>query len=315
MKFMKMLKHGAIAAMVCVSAWGASVDTVSADPAGMEAFKEAMTKNTSFDKRVFREQLTFFLPSMKADVDFQGVSRNEKELLIDGSLTGIMTDNRGDTQTLVVPFCMEQSRKKMALYYKLGEEWTKVDAPEVSAAVVDAVGTPSEADLQDMISMVKSAEVLQETANQRTMLLNLDAASLNQKIESAFAEDKDENITPDQKALREKFLGYVKKGLENRDIWCTWTVDKQDWQTITFSIDLSGIIHGVAKAALDDSNLIIDEGTRSLLENLAFYSELKSYTTYLNPDTKKTIKLPKDIKNAKTFEEAFADNKAEAAAK
>lgn len=311
MKFMKMLKHGALAAMVCVSAWGASMDTVSADPAGMEAFREAMTKNTTFDKRVFREQLTFFLPNVKADVDFQGVSRNEKELLLDGNFTGIMTDSKGDTQTLVVPFCLEQKKNKMAVYYKLGEEWTKIDAPEASATVVDSVGTPNEADLQDMIAMVKSAEVLQESTNQRTMLLNLDTAVLSKKLDTAFAEEKDEKITPEQQATREQFLGYVKKGLENSDIWCTWTVDKQDWQTITFSVDLSEIIHGVAKAALDDGNLKLNDGLRSVLENLAFYSELKSYTTYLNPDTKKTIKLPKEIKNAKTIEEALAENKAE----
>lgn len=318
MKFMKMLKHGVLAALVCVSAWGASVDTVSADPAGMEAFKEAMTKNNSFDKRVFREQLNFFLPSVKADIDFQGVSRNEKELLLDGSFTGIMTDNKGNTQSLVVPFCLEQKKNKMAVYYKLGEEWTRIDAPELSAAVVDSVGTPNEADLQDMISMVKSAEVLQETDNQRTMLLNLDAAALSKKLDTAFADEKDEKITPEQKATREQFLGYVKKGLESTDIWCTWTVDKKDWQTITFSMDLSGIIHGIAKAALDDRSLELSDGLRSMLESLAFYSELKSYTTYLNPDTKKTINLPKEIKNAKTFEEALAekkDGKAEAAAK
>lgn len=315
MKFIKTLKHGALAAMVCVSAWGASVDTVSADPAGMDAFREAMTKNTSFDKRVFREQLTFFLPIAKADIDFQGVSKNEKELLIDGTFTGIMTDNKGDTQTLVVPFCMEQSKKKMAFYYKLGEEWTKIEAPEATAVVVDSLGTPSEADLQQMIAMVKSAEVLQETDSQRTMLLDLDENMLIQKIESAFADENVKESTPEQKAFQEKFMGYVKTGLSKTDVWCTWTVDKKDWQTITFSIDLSGIIHEVAKAVLDDKDSGLNDGIRPMLENLAFYSELKSYTTYLNPDTKKTIQLPKEIKNAKSFDEVITENKAPAASK
>lgn len=315
MKFIKTLKHGALAAMVCVSAWGASVDTVSADPAGMDAFREAMTKNTSFDKRVFREQLTFFLPIAKADIDFQGVSKNEKELLIDGTFTGIMTDNKGDTQTLVVPFCMEQSKKKMAFYYKLGEEWTKIEAPEATAVVVDSLGTPNEADLQQMIAMVKSAEVLQETDSQRTMLLDLDENMLIQKIESAFADENVKESTPEQKAFQEKFMGYVKTGLSKTDVWCTWTVDKKDWQTITFSIDLSGIIHEVAKAVLDDKDSGLNDGIRPMLENLAFYSELKSYTTYLNPDTKKTIQLPKEIKNAKSFDEVITENKAPAASK
>ncbi len=315
MTFFKKLKHTALAAMVCFSAWGASVDTVSADPAGMEAFREAMTMNKSFDKRVFREQLTFFMPLAKADIDFQGVSRNEKELLLDGNMTAIFTDDKGDTQSLVVPFCIEQSKKKMNLYYKLGEEWTKIEAPELSAAVVDSLGTPSEADLQDIISMVKSAEVLQETDNQRTMLLNFDGNALSKKVEVSIEQEEGEKISPEEKAFQEQFVNYIKTGIENTDIWCTWTVDKHDWQTITFSMDLSGIVHEIAKTALADKNAGWSDMAQSLLESLAFYSELKSYTTYLNPDTKKTINLPKDIKNAKTFEEMIAADDSKAASK
>ena len=93
-------------------------------------------------------------------------------------------------------------------------------------------------------------------------------------------------------------MKYLKQGLQHTDVWCTWTVEKKDCQTITFSINLSGVLQESAKAALDDPKADFSPQVQSLLESLAYYSELKAYTTYFNPEKASAIELPKEAKNA-----------------
>ena len=73
-------------------------------------------------------------------------------------------------------------------------------------------------------------------------------------------------------------------------------------------INLSGIVQETAKAALNDPDANFDELTLEMLKDMAYYSELRAYTTYLNPEIKSTIELPKELKKAKSIDSIISDN-------
>ena len=297
MKFFKSLKHSAMVAII-----GSTLlcgGTASADQAGLDAFKEAMTMSEKHDDRIFREQIIFFLPDLKADVDFQGVAHTDDELRLQGNLNIVATDPKGNTSPLDIPFYLDQSKSDMTLYFKTDKKWKKFKAPIASASAIDVLGTPTEDDLQEWIKLVSNAEILKETNTQRTLLLDLDEAAMTQFMEDIFKEEQEEKMSAEEKVMQEMFQKYLNQGIKNTNVWCTWTIDKQDWQTITFSINLSGIIQETARAALNDPELNLDPMMSNILETLAYYSEFKAYTTYLNPDTKSNIVLPKELKKAK----------------
>ena len=95
MRILETLRRPVMAAAFCgLALWGGNV---SAEQTGMEAFKEALTMSPVNDTRVFREQITFFLPQLKADLDFQAASQKESDLKVQGELTFIATDDKGNT--------------------------------------------------------------------------------------------------------------------------------------------------------------------------------------------------------------------------
>ncbi len=311
MKFFKSLKRSALTtAILSTLLFG---NTVSAEQTGMEAFQEAMTKSPAHDSRIFREQLIFFLPDAKANLDFQGVAQNDTDLRIRGTLNFVITDMKGDTSPMDIPFYIDQTKKKLTLYFKFGDEWKKFKAPKITASAVDVLGTPTEEDFKEWMSSVKSAEVLRETENQRTMLLDLDEAALSKIISTEYEAEKDEPMTEEDRAFQESFMKYFNQGLQKTDVWCTWTVDKKDWQTITLAINFSGLVQETAKAALNDPDANFNQPLIEFLESLAYYSELKSYTTYLNPDLKTKIDLPKEVKAAKEVEDIIPNEPPEGA--
>ena len=306
MKVFRRMKNALLAATICSTLLCGG--TASADQTGMEAVKEAITNGSPHDSRVFREQIIFFLPDIKADVDFQGVSHVDTELRLQGNLDIVVTDPKGNTVSTTFPFYIDQLKNDMTLYFKSDKKWNKLKAPIASASAVDVLATPTETELKDWISLVKSSEVLKETPTQRTMLLDLDESAMIELMEKISEENKNKEETEENKKIQEQFSKYLNQGIKNTDVWCIWTVDKQDWQTITFSINLSGIIQETAKAALNDTDANFDELTLEMLKNLAYYSELRAYTTYLNPEIKSTIELPKELKKAKSIDNIISDN-------
>ncbi len=304
MKFLQRMKHPVCAAVLCGTLlFGGAAE---AEQTGMDAFKEAMTMNMEQDNRIFREQIVFFLPDVNADIDFQAVAHNKKDVRMEGNFSFVMTNEKGNTVTTAVPFYLDQSGTDMLLYFKTGKEWQKFKAPLISASAVDALGTPTEVDIQNLISLVKSAEVLKDTDSQRTMLLHLDQNAFTLELEKFYTNDTEGKQTEEDKAFQEIVSKYLKQGIQNSDVWCTWTVDKKDWQTITLAVNLSSLIQETAKAVLNDSSVTLDPFSQHLLESLAYYSELKAYTTYLNPDTKSRIDIPKEVLKAKETKEKKA---------
>ena len=306
MKIFRSLKRSALSMAVCSTLlFGGAAS--AADQSAMDAFREAMTANNLHDGRMFREQIMFFTPSMKADVDFQGISRKENETRIRGKFTLLATDAQGNNMPFDVPFYIDRSKKDATLYFQLGNEWKKISPPKSSGAAVEAIGSSDE-DIQKMISLVRNAEILQETTTQRTMRLDLDEAALTKYFTEAFSEN-DAELNEKERKSRDRFLKYLTQGLNDTDVQCTWTVDKNTWQTNTFSINLTGVIQGTARAALNDPNSDVNEMIAPILESLAYYSEFKAYTTYFAFDKKASIELPKEVKKATAIDIPIPDKK------
>ena len=284
----------------------------SADQAGMDAFREAMTNAPANDSRVFREQVVFFLPEVQANLDFQAISQKDSEMRIAGNFNNIMTDDKGNTKLDAVPFYVDQNKQGLTIYFRTLEDvmsskkkvkWQKISVPQLNTAV-DILGTPEGDEIQSIIALAKSAEVLRDTPNWRTMMIDIDEESLIGFIEKTCADEakkSDKPATEAEAAIQNRVFDYIKQGIRSTDVRCTWTVNKQDWRTVTFAINLSGVIQGSAQAALNDPKGDIPFVLQPLLESLAYYGELKAYTTYLNPETKAMIELPKELNRAEEF--------------
>ncbi len=75
-----------------------------------------------------------------------------------------------------------------------------------------------------------------------------------------------------------------------------WTVDKTNWETVTESTNLSGVIQETAKAALEDNLAVGNPLVEEILQTVAYYSDMKEYTVFLSPKAKEKLVVPKDVK-------------------
>ena len=284
--------------------------TVSAAPseADLAAFREAMLTPAKPDHRIFREQIIFFMPTLKADLDFQAGTKKKDEIRMAGSLDGVGTDEKGHTTPFHIPFYLDQSQKDMTLYFQFGPAWMKFSTPTVSATAVDIAANPEPEELEQEVAMIKDVKVLKESDTQRTMFVTMDG----NKLADWLIENKDKNATEKEKSdpQAEQFFQYILQGLKESDIQYVWSIDKQDWQTIALALNLSGFVQSTAKAALMDPQANLEPATKEILESLAYYSELKAYTTFLEPHDNSLIDIPKEvIKGAQPVGDLFATPK------
>ena len=299
-KYMKFGKKALVAAFACGALlWGNAAAAEQA-PAmdGMAAFREAITTPSKPDRRIFREDLLFFSPSLRANVEFLGLARKHS-LCLSGNLDVLATDDKGDTAKLDIPFYMTQTNKSMTIYFKLGDTWKKFTTPTLAAVAADVVATPTEEEIEETISLVKEVTVLRETPAQRTMLVHLDSNKLADTIKKYGAQHPADNGTANDGEMQKQFMGYLDQGIRNAGLWYIWTIDKTDWQTITMSYNLSPIVQETARAALRDEHPDWPPMLTEMVETLAYYSDFKTYTTFLNPDVQDKADVPEEVwKNA-----------------
>ncbi|MBR1552937.1 MAG: hypothetical protein IJ631_02850 [Schwartzia sp.] len=272
---------------------------------GMAAFREAISTPAKPDKRVFRQDLQFFIPAVRANLDLMGYARGHN-LRISGGLEFLCTGEDGNTTEVRYPFFLDQKKKEMTLYFKTDKEWRKFQTPTVAAAAADTMVTPDERDIDDILSTVKEVTVLRETDTQRTMLVQLDNEKLADLIARYGKTNPPDKGTADDPAWQNSFMGLLEQGMRRANVWYTWTVDKTDWQTITMSYNLSSWVQETARVALAQPHTW-PKDVEELVERLAYYSDMKTYTTFLNPDAKKLIELPEEAKNAKLVEDVIGD--------
>ncbi len=73
--------------------------------------------------------------------------------------------------------------------------------------------------------------------------------------------------------------------------------------------NFSGIVQELARAALNDPNQVWPDEISNLLETIAYYSEIRAYTTYpADPAAKKRFEIPKNVLKAKSVNDVVNVN-------
>lgn len=274
----------------------------AADAEALEVFRETLYETAKVDNRVFRQEVYFVMPSAASELEFFGGIDKDKFSMA-GEFSFWMTADNGDTSEFNVPFYLAQQGDEMTLYFQTDKKWKKMTAPVSAAQFADAIATPTPDELEKQIDAVKGVTVLSENDNTRTLLVTLDSNKIADDLK--ILSDTDANTA---NPMANTFASYLDTGLRNANIWYTWTVNKNTWQTVTLSANFSSILQSIAQTALNDNGQQIPEPFRELLENIAFYSELRAYTTYLNDDARARLVIPKKVLKAKEVDSFSASD-------
>lgn len=275
----------------------------SAEPVdAMEIFQETVYATSTIDNRVFNYDIFFMMPSVLVELDFiGGVDRTKFNMA--GNFGFWATADNGEVTEKEVPFYVAQNGDNMTFYFQDDKKkWKKMTAPVPAAQLADALATPNEQQLQEQIDSVKEVTVLSDTDSQRTLLVKLDGNKIADKILANMQIDANDPNA----AMQQMFFNYIDTGIRNADCWYTWTVNKNTWQTVTLSANLSGLVQSIAQTVLNDTTNPLPAPIRDMLETVAFYSEFKVYTTYLSPEAKSRLEIPKKVLKAKEVE-SFTD--------
>ena len=269
---------------------------------GIKAYREALTSDSDRIDRVFRQDILFVSPYVQAELDFLGTVEKEA-FKSTGDFTLWIENNDGSTTEKTIPFYLTQNGKDMTLYFKADKQWEKFTAPTLAASVMDMIATPNAAEIEEIITDTKDVKILQENPNRRIMLITLDGDRMADSLKTK-AEDNP-NATAD--SVQETAVNYFDTALRNANVWYMWTVDKRDWHTVAMQYHLSGIIQELARAALNDPNQQWPDEISQLLETIAYYSEIRAYTTYpSDPAVKKKFEIPKNVLKAKEVDSLTA---------
>ena len=306
----KLLKIGGralLGAAVCGFSYFAPVSAMD----DMAAFREAITmqaKNNT-NAYILRESINFYVPVGHAKLEFIAQTKNDSARM-SGALDVLLNDEEGGTLTEKIPFYIDQNKKDMTIYYKMGKQWEKFNAPSLAAVLADAIATPTSSDIEKEIAFVKDVKVLRESDTQRTMFVRLDSDKVADAIQEYSEANPADKGTADDKEIQGTFMKWLDTGVRKADIWYMWTVDKTNWQTITQSLDLTGVVRETAKAAMDDKSAQWSPQAEELLSFVAYYSDMKEYTVFLKQEAEKKLELPKEAKKAKLVEDMIADKPA-----
>ncbi len=275
---------------------------------GMAAFREAISATAKPETRIFREDVLFITPSAQGELDFIG-STEGNTFKAAGNLAFWLNSSSGEDVDLKIPFYITQVGNEMKLYYETDKKWKVITAPLAAANAIDYLATPTPEQLEEIISNVKEVTILQDSDSRRTMLVKLDGNKIADSVKAEIEKQSAENPVAGFEELQNKVTGYIDSGIRNADVWYMWTIDKTNWQTVTMSYNLSGLIQGIARAVLRDADSSLDNRLVEILEDLSFYSELKVYSTYLEDSAKQRLEIPKKVLKAKPVEDKKGSSK------
>ena len=265
---------------------------------GIKAYREALTSDSDKIDRVFRQDILFVSPYVQAELDFLGTIEKET-FKSTGDFTLWIENDDGSTTERTIPFYLVQNGKDMTIYFKAEKKWEKFTTPSLAASVMDMIATPNAAEVEEIIADTKDVKILQENANRRIMLITLDGDRMADSLKTKAEDNPDATADP----IQETAVNYFDTALRNANVWYMWTVDKRDWHTVAMQYHLSGIIQELARAALNDPSQHWPDNISQLLETVAYYSEIRAYTTYpADPAVKKKFEIPKDVLKAKEVE-------------
>ena len=279
--------------------------TMTDNAEAMQIFRETILQTSKFDNRVFHQDIYFVVPRFTGELEFLGATERDS-LKLAGSLESWAVDDDGNDNHTEIPFYLVQDSKNLTLYFQDDKKWKKMTSPNAVASFVDMFATPNEQELEKMISFVKDVNILHETDKYRTLLVKLDGEKIFEDMKTELAKDPEvQQQMADENAnsfIVKSLVNCIETGFRNADIWYTWTVNKDTWQTDTMSFNLSNLIQSIASAALNDPTVKSMPEIGEILEPFAFYSEFKGYTSFLNANAKAKLEIPKKVLKAKEVE-------------
>ena len=268
---------------------------------GIKFFREALTNDSDALDRLFHQDVFFASPFVQGELELLGMVDGDI-FKSAGELSIWQYKEDGTSALNSIPFHMEQRGNDMVIYFRPDEKnWKKFTAPTLAAAVMDFIATPDAAEVEQIIAETKEVTILEDNEYRCTMLVRPDGEKIADSLRSKSDALPADNGTANDGQMQEVAVGYLDRALRKADVWYMWTIDKRDWHTVTMQYNFSGIIQELARAALDDPNQHWPDAVSQLLETIAFYSEIRTYTIYPNvPDAKTRFVIPKDvIKKAK----------------
>lgn len=279
------------------------VKTFAADDPNSEgiiAFREALVSDSDALDRIFRQDVLFASPFIQAELEIFGTVENDA-FKSAGTLEFWIYADDGSVTDKAIDYYMVQNGKDMTIYFKNGKQWEKFNAPTLAAAAMDLIATPTESEIEKIIDDTKDVTILEDNPYRRILLVRLDGDRLADSVKAMSEENPADNVTANDGPMQDIFMGYLDTALRKADIWYMWTIDKRDWHTVAMQYNFSGILQELARAALNDPNQTWSDQTSNLLETIAYYSEVRAYTTYpADPKAKKLFEIPKNVLKAKT---------------
>ncbi len=264
------------------------------DSEGMRAFREALVSDSDATDRIFRQDILFTSPFVQSEFEILGMVEGAA-FKSSGELSLWLYADDGSVTEKIIPFYTIQSGKEMNIYFKADKQWEKFTASTLAADVTDLIATPTAEEIEEIIADTKEVTVLQENDYRRIMRVTLDGDRIADSVRAKAAANPDDNS-----AMQEMFLDYLDTALRNADMWYLWTVDKRDWHTVAMQHNFSGVIQEFARAMLNDPNRQWSDDISYLLETVAYYSEVRGYTTYpADLAAQKKLEIPKKVLKAK----------------
>ena len=264
----------------------------------VEIFREAMTKNAD-ENRILREDIYFVVPKLQSELEFIAQMK-DNSLKASGSFNVWIVGDNGDSNELEIPFYVTQAEKDMQVYFEIDKKWKKFQFPTLAAKATDIIATPNAKETENFMDDVKDVVLLSENDKEYTMLVKLDGNKLADEVKAEAEKNPADNGTAEDKVLQDNFTKYLDSGFRNSEIWYTWTVNKQNWSTVALSLNLSNLVQQTAQAALNDETQNWGEFERNILETIAYFSETKAFTVFLNQDAAKKLEIPKKALKAET---------------
>ena len=275
---------------------------------GMQAFREALLSDSDALERIFRQDIYFASPFVMSELEILGTVEDNAFKSTGEFAIWAYGDDGSETET-IIPYYLTQDGNNMTIYFQTDKQWKKFTAPTLAAAVTDLIATPNADEIEEIIADTKRVDILQENDYRRTMLVHLDGDRIADSLKAKAEEHPADNGTANDGALQDMFMNYLDTAFRKADIWYMWTIDKRDWHTVQMQYNFSGVLQELARAALDDPNQMWPDEVSNLLETIAYYSEVRAYTTYpADPAAKKRFVIPSKVLKAKEVKDMVSVN-------
>lgn len=296
----KKWKNACLALASLTLLWGGSPAPVSAasQTDAMTLFKEAYLAEPD-SHRIMDLSIDFFGPDAHLDLDAKVQALSEKSICWDGKFSLDYTDpSTKETSSMSVPFYLDMQDKDLTLYTKLGDQWSKLSVQGTPAELAKNSHVTNKEALENVLPLVKSVSIINETDQLQAMQVTLDAPKLTQFIRDCNAKQENSAQSTD---ISPAFLDSLINYLQGKELQVDWIVDRNTHETITTSIDFTPLMRAYAQGALDamaKGNITFTEEQVKILEKLGYFCELKFYLTTPTKDQGQILSVPKDVRKA-----------------